>query len=89
MKSRRYRYVWHGLYFITYIRPDIEMLGRLIQERDSIVVENVAGVGGLRFFVLNRKSVGVPEDAVADRSLRFPAFCNALGEKRSQRGRNC
>ena len=62
-----------------FIRPDIEMLGRLIQERDSIVVENVA-VGGL-CSVLNRKSVGVPEDAVADMSLRFPAFCNALGEK--------
>ena len=71
-----------------FIRPDIEMLGRLIQERDSIVVENVA-VGGLHCSVLNMKSVGVPEDAIADRSLRFPAFCNALGEKRSQRGRNC
>ena len=46
-------------------------------------------VGGLRCSVLNRKSAGVPEDAVADRSLRFPAFCNALGERRSQRGRNC
>ena len=75
------------------------MLGRLIQEKDSIVVgkrrketalllENVA-VGGLRCSVLNRKSAGVPEDTVADRSLRFPAFCNALGERRSQRGRNC
>ena len=31
----------------------------------------------------------MPEDDVADRSLRFPAFCNALGERRSQRGRNC
>ena len=31
----------------------------------------------------------MPEDAVADRSLRLPAFCNALGEIRSQRGRNC
>ena len=31
----------------------------------------------------------MPEDAVADRSMRFPAFCNALGERRSQRGRNC
>ncbi len=71
-----------------FIRPDIEMLGRLIQERDSIVVENVA-VGGLLCSVLNRKSVGVPQDAVADRSLRFPAICNALDEKRSQRGRNC
>ena len=39
--------------------------------------------------VLNGESAGVPEDAVADRSLRFPAFCNALGERRSQRGRNC
>ena len=65
-----------------FIRPDIEMLGRLILERDSIVVEK-------RCSVLNRKSVGVPEDVVADRSLRFPAFCNALGEKCSQRGRNC
>ena len=55
-----------------FIRPDIEMLGRLIQERDSVVVV-----------------VGVPEDALPDRSLRFPAFCNALGERRSQRGRNC
>ena len=27
---------------------------------------------------VNRESAGVPEDAVADRSLRFPAFCNAL-----------
>ena len=36
-----------------FIRPDIEMLGRLIQERDNIVVENVA-VGGLRCSVLNR-----------------------------------
>ena len=42
------------------------------------MLKNVA-VGGLRCSVLNRKSVGVPEDAVADRSLRFPAFCNALG----------
>ena len=31
----------------------------------------------------------MPEDAVADMSLRFLAFCNALGERRSQRGRNC
>ncbi len=72
------------------IRPDIEMLGRLIQERDSIVVgkvQNVA-VGDLRCSVLNRKSAGVPEYAVADRSLRFPAFCNTLVEKCSQRGRN-
>ena len=52
------------------------------------MLKNVA-VGGLRCSVLNRKSVGVPEDTVADRSLRFLAFCNALGEKRSQRGRNC
>ena len=49
-----------------FIRPDIEMSGRLIQERDSIVVGNVA-VGGLRCSVLNRKSAGVPEGAVADR----------------------
>ena len=49
-----------------FIRPDIEMSGRLIQERDSIVVGNVA-VGGLRCSVLNRKRAGVPEDAVADR----------------------
>ena len=36
-----------------------------------MLLKNVA-VGGLRCSVLNRKSVGVPEDAVADRSLRFP-----------------
>ncbi len=65
-----------------FIRPDIEMLGRLIQERHTLLLENVAAV-------LNGESVGVPEDAVADRSLRFPAFCNALGERRSQLGRNC
>ena len=46
-------------------------------------------VQGLRCSVLNRKNAGVPEDAVADRSLRFLAFCNALGERRSQRGRTC
>ena len=72
-----------------FIRPDIEMLGRLIQERDTALLLKNMAVGGLRCSVLNRKSVGVPEDAVADRSLRFPAFCNALGEKRSQRRRNC
>ena len=70
---------------LGFIRLDIEMLGRLIQERDSIVDCK----RGLRCSVLNRKSAGVPEYAVADRSLRFPAFCNALGERRSQRGRNC
>ena len=50
------------------------MLGRLIQENDSIVV----GKRGQRSSVLNRESASMPEDAVADRSLRFPAFCNAL-----------
>ena len=69
-----------------FIRPDIEMLGRLIQERDSIVVGKR---GSRRPTRLNGESAGVPEDAVADRSMRFPAFCNALGERRSQRGRNC
>ena len=69
-----------------FIRPDIEILGRLIQERDSIVVGKR---GRRRPTLFCRKSAGVPEDAVADRSLRFPAFCNALGERRSQRGRNC
>ena len=68
-----------------FIRPDIDMLGRLIQERDSIVV----GKRGLRCSVLNREGAGVPDDAVADSSLRFPAFYNALGERRSQHGRNC
>ena len=71
-----------------FIRPDIEMLGRLIQERDSIVV----GKRGSRrptLFCFKRGERGRPEDAVADRSLRFPTFCNALGERRSQRGRNC
>ena len=29
-------------------------------------------VGGLRCSVLSMESAGVPEDAVADRSLRFP-----------------
>ena len=70
-----------------FIRPDIEILGRLIQERDSIVV----GKRGRRRPTLfcDRKSAGVPEYAVADRSVRFPAFCNERGERRSRRGRNC
>ena len=73
-----------------FIRPDIEMLGRLIQERDSIVVgKRVGKRGSRRPTRLNGEGAGVPEDAVADRSMRFPAFCNALGERRSQRGRNC
>ena len=49
-----------------FMRPDIEMLGRLIQEK------------GLGCSVLNRESEDVPEDAVADRSLCFQAFCNAI-----------
>ena len=53
-----------------FIRPDIEMSGRLIQERDSIAVENVA-VGGLRCSVLNGKSAGVPKDAVAPANSKF------------------
>ena len=60
-----------------FISPDIEMLGRLIQERYSIVV----GKRGRRMptlFCVNRESVGVPVDAVADRSLRFTTLCNAL-----------
>ena len=58
------------------------------RKETPLLLKNVA-VEGLRCSVLNRKSTGVPEDAVADRSLRFPAFFNALGERRSQRGRNC
>ena len=68
--------------------PDIERLGGLIQERDSFVV----GKRGCRrptLFCVKQEERGRPGDAVADRSLRFPAFCNALGERRSQRGRNC
>ena len=60
-----------------FIRPDIERLGRLIQEKDSIVV----GKRGQRtpmLFCVKQESAGVPEDAVADGLLRFPAFCNAL-----------
>ena len=71
------------------IRPDIERLGRLIQERDSFVVGKRGRRRPIRCSVLNRKSAGVLKYAVADMSLRFPAFCNALGEIRSQRGRNC
>ena len=37
-----------------FIRPDIEMLGILTQERDSIVVGNVA-VGGLRCSVFKQE----------------------------------
>ena len=48
-----------------FIRPDIEMSGRLIQGRDSIVV----GKSGRRIPTLfcDRKSAGVPGDALADR----------------------
>ena len=53
------------------------MLGRLNQEKAALLGENAAKAG-LGCSVLNRESAGVPEDAVADRSLRFPAFCNAL-----------
>ncbi len=77
--------MWLPIFERCFLNVGIEMLGRLIQERDSFVV----GKRGCRrpaLFCGNR-----PEDAVAvaDRSLRFPAFCNALGERRSQRGRNC
>ena len=57
-----------------FIRPDIEMFGRLL-------LENAANAG-LRCSVLNRE--GADGDAwrrcssVTDRSLSFPAFCNAL-----------
>ena len=51
------------------------MFGILIQERDSNVVGKHRG--GLRYSVLNRESSGVPENAVGDGSLHFPAFCNA------------
>ena len=40
-----------------FIRHDIEMLGRLIQEKDSIVVGNAANAG-LCCSVLNRESAG-------------------------------
>ena len=53
------------------------MLGRLIQEKDSIVVGK-RGQADLRCSVLNRESAGVPEYTVADRPLRFPTFCSAL-----------
>ena len=45
-----------------FIRPDIEILGRLIQERDTIVV----GKRGRRRPTLfcDRKSAGVPEYAI-------------------------
>ena len=47
-----------------FIRPDIEMLGRLIQERDSVVVGKRGSLMHTLFCILNRESVGVPEDAV-------------------------
>ena len=46
-----------------FIRPDIEMLGRLIQEKDNIVVGKRQR-RPIRCSVLNRDSAGVSEDVV-------------------------
>ena len=58
-----------------FVRPDSEMLGRLIQEKDSFVVGKRGQRRPTLFCVRTRAA---PEDAVAGRSLRFPASCNAL-----------
>ena len=46
-----------------FLRPDIEMLGRLIQEKDSTVVGK-RGQHRPSLFCVKQGAPGVPEDAV-------------------------